>query len=156
MPHLATRKLLNSETTLPDASDCSFWLKGSAWQFPDFENVETFVNRLLREEILVSDPVVTTTLSDQLPEVPSRTLRHRFLHTTGLTQGHIRQFQRARQAADLLRQGLSILDTVEQAGYYDQPHLTRALRQFIGYTPAQLLRQYQPAQTCHSVQDALS
>jgi len=26
------------------------------------------------------------------------------------------------------------------AGYYDQPHLTRALRQLIGYTPAELAR----------------
>lgn len=156
MPHLTTRKLLDSEITLPDASSQSFWLKGAAWEFPDYENVETFVNRLLRQEILVSDPVVTSALNQPVPDVPSRTLRHRFLHTTGLTQSHIYQFQRAQQAAALLRQGVSILDTVEQAGYYDQPHLTRALRQFIGYTPAQLLRQYQPVESCHSVQDAIS
>jgi AraC-like DNA-binding protein len=37
-----------------------------------------------------------------------------------------------------LRQGVSILDTVEQAGYADQPHLTRSLKRLIGQTPAQL------------------
>ncbi|MCB0139261.1 MAG: AraC family transcriptional regulator, partial [Caldilineaceae bacterium] len=35
--------------------------------------------------------------------------------------------------------GVSILDAVDEAGYYDQPHLTRALRQWVGYTPAQIL-----------------
>ena len=41
----------------------------------------------------------------------SRTLRHRFLRATGLTQSHIRQFERAQQAAAFLRQGVSILDS---------------------------------------------
>jgi AraC-like DNA-binding protein len=40
----------------------------------------------------------------------------------------------------LLEQGVSILDTVEQAGYFDQPHLTRSLKRYVGYTPAQILR----------------
>ena len=67
-----------------------------------------------------------------------RTLRHRFLRATGLTHCHIRQFERAQQAATLLRQGTSILDTVYALGYFDQPHLTRSLKQFVGHTPAQI------------------
>ena len=50
----------------------------------------------------------------------------------------MRQIERARYATTLLRQGLSILDVVYEAGYSDQPHLTRALKQLIGLTPAQL------------------
>jgi methylphosphotriester-DNA--protein-cysteine methyltransferase len=70
----------------------------------------------------------------------ARTVRHRFLRATGLTQLHIYQAERARRAEALLRQGVSILDTVFEAGYYDQPHLTRSLKRFIGHTPAQLIR----------------
>ena len=33
---------------------------------------------------------------------------------------------------------MSSLDTVAQAGYFDQPHLTRALKRYIGLTPAQV------------------
>jgi methylphosphotriester-DNA--protein-cysteine methyltransferase len=51
----------------------------------------------------------------------------------------VRQIERARYATTLLRQGLSILDVVYEAGYYDQPHLTRALKHFIGLTPAHIL-----------------
>jgi AraC-like DNA-binding protein len=145
MPHLPTRRLLNGETLLPEASGRAFWLKGSAMEFPDYNNVEEFANRLARDEVLVRDPVVDAALQDRLTETPERTVRHRFLQATGLTQSHIRQMQRAQQAAALLRSGLSILDTVEEAGYFDQPHLTRSLRQFIGYTPAQLVRQREAA-----------
>lgn len=138
MPHLPTRKIANTETALPEASSQSFWLKGAAWQYPDFENVETFVERLAREEVLVCDPVIHAALEDRLPELPSRTLRHHFLRAAGLTQNHIRQMQRAQQAASLLQGGASILDAVYEAGYFDQPHLTRSLKRFIGYTPAQI------------------
>lgn len=149
MPHLPTRDFLNSETILPEAaSPASFWLKSSAWQWPDYNNVEIFINRLARDEVLVHDPVVNSALQDQLPEMPARTVRHRFLRATGLTQGHIRQMKRAQHAETLLRQGVPILDVVDEAGYFDQPHLTRSLKQFIGYTPAQL------KPTCHSVQDS--
>jgi len=143
MPHHPTKKFLDSETILPDASSQSFWLNGSAWQFPDFENADTFVNRLVREDILLCDPVIKTTLYNQSSDIPSRTLRHRFLHTTGLSQNRIRQIQRAQQAQSMLAQGFSILDTTFAAGYYDQPHLTRSLKQFIGYTPAQIIQMNQ-------------
>ena len=144
LPHLPVKNLVNVETSLPLAASRSFWLKGSAWQFPDYENVETFVNRLVQQEILVHDPVVSAALQEQLPEMPDRTVRHRFLRTTGQTQSHIRQMQRARQAAALLEQGVSILDTVAEVGYFDQPHLTRALKRFIGYTPAQIIALNRP------------
>jgi methylphosphotriester-DNA--protein-cysteine methyltransferase len=51
----------------------------------------------------------------------------------------VRQIERARYATTLLRQGRAILDVVYEAGYFDQPHLTRSLKRFIGLTPAQLM-----------------
>ena len=141
MPHLPVRAFRDSEIILPDASSKSFWLKGSAWQFPDYDNVETFVNRLMHDEILVHDSLVPASLQDQQPNVSPRTVRHRFLQATGLTQSHIRQFVRAQQAAALLQQGVPILDTVYEAGFFDQSHLTRALKRFIGTTPAQRVAQ---------------
>jgi AraC-like DNA-binding protein len=145
MPHLPARNFLDVETPLPGANRNTFWLKGSSWQFPTYENVDTFVNRLVRDEILVSDPVVSAALQDQAPEMASRTLRHRFLRATGQTRTHIRQFERAQRAAALLEQGVPILDVVYELGYFDQPHLTRALKRFVGRTPGQqIARAVQP------------
>lgn len=143
LSHLPTSHLLDSETVLPGAAKRSFWLGGSAWQFPDYENADTFVNRLVRADVLACDPVVNAALQDdqdRREEMPARTMRHRFRQSTGLSASHIRQVKRAQHAQDLLLQGTSILDTIDRAGYYDQPHLTRSLKQFIGYTPAQIIR----------------
>jgi hypothetical protein len=150
MPHMPARSNLNTETFLPTAAGKSFWLKGSAWQFPDYENVDTFVDWLVRDEILVFDPLVNAVLEGQPQEIAPRTVRHRFLRATGLTQTSVYQIERAQRAAALLREGTSILDTVYEAGYFDQPHLTRALKQWVGHTPAELVRLSRP---CHIVQD---
>lgn len=139
MPKMPTVKLVDGEIHLPAAGDHSFWLHGSAWQFPTYENVDTFIERLVREGLLVHDPVVTTALQNRATDLSLRSVQRRILHTTGLTQGQISQIERARLAVALLQQGVSILDTVELAGYADQPHLTRSLKRFAGQTPAQLL-----------------
>jgi AraC-like DNA-binding protein len=144
MPHMPFRDILDQETALPEATGRSFWLKGSAWQFPDPENIETFIDRLARAEILVRDRFVNAALGGDFLETPSRTVRHRFQQATGLPPGQIRQFERARQAETLLRCGHSISDTVYEMGYFDQPHLTRSLKRWVGYTPAQIARSLQP------------
>ena len=38
----------------------------------------------------------------------------------------------------LLEEGTPISDVVYEAGYFDQPHLTRSLRRYMDRTPAQL------------------
>jgi AraC-like DNA-binding protein len=144
MPHLPPKNLVESQITLPEAVNKSFWLNSSTWQFPDYENVDTFINRLVRAELLQYDPVIASALSDQAQDIPSRTVRHRFLRSTGMTQTYIRQIERAQQAAALLRHGYSILDTVYDTGYFDQAHMSRSLKQFIGYTPLQILNNTQP------------
>jgi AraC-like DNA-binding protein len=139
MPHLPASQLVDGAVNLPDAGSRSFWLHGSAWQFPDFENADTFVARLVRDGLLIREAVVQAALHDQLQDRSLRTAQRHFLRTTGLTHSAVRQIERARYATILLRQGRSIPDVVYEAGYFDQPHLTRALKHFIGLTPAQIL-----------------
>lgn len=141
MPHLPTPKLVDDEMHLPEAGSKTFWFHGSSWEFPTYENADTFIDRLVREGLLAYEPVVEAALQEQPQSISSRSVERRFLQATGLTQGAIRQIERARTAVSLLNQGVSILDTIDQAGYYDQPHLTRALKRLIGQTPAQILRE---------------
>lgn len=139
MPPLPTIKLVDSEINLPEANGQSFWLHGAAWEFPTYENMDTFIARMVQAGLLVREPVVEAALQNQVTDLSLRSVQRRFLHTTGLTHGAISQITRARQAAALLQQGVSILDTIERVGYADQPHLTRSLKRLIGQTPAQLL-----------------
>jgi AraC-like DNA-binding protein len=139
MPYLPASHLVDGAVNLPDAGRRSFWLHRSAWQFPDYDNADTFVEQLVRDGLLIREPVVEAALQDQLKDLSLRTAQRHFLRTTGLTYSTVRQIERARYATTLLRQGRSILDVVYEAGYFDQPHLTRSLKYFIGLTPAQIL-----------------
>jgi AraC-like DNA-binding protein len=140
MPLVPVRTLLNrNDVRLPDATSRSFWLDGSAWEFPTYDNVETFVQRLVRRGLVVREPVVEAALRGQLNTLSLRSVQRRFVQTTGLTHSAIVQIERARHALSLLERGVSILDTVYKAGYADQPHLTRALKRLTGQTPAQIL-----------------
>ena len=132
------RSLLDEQAILSLAAKTSFELAGSSFQFPDYENVETFVERLVREDLLVSDETVKTVLAGQPPAVSLRTVRRRFLFATGLTYNTISQIERVQQAQTLVERGVSLLEAAHQAGYADQSHMTRAFRHFLGYTPAQI------------------
>jgi hypothetical protein len=141
MPHLPVKTLLDrQDATLPESSDRSFWLHGSAWEVPTFENADVFVERLVRRGILVRDPAVKAAVGGRAPGVPIRSLQRRFLRATGLTQKTIRQIERARGAVSLLERGTPIRDAAFDLGYYDQAHLTNSLRRFVGMTPAQIAR----------------
>jgi hypothetical protein len=141
LPDLPPAALRNfRDVNLPEATSRSFWLQGSAWEVPSFENADTFVARLVRAGLLVHDPVVTDVLRGQPHDLSPRSLQVHFLRATGLTYKTIQQIERARQAKALLEQGTSILDTAHRLGYYDQPHLTQSLKRFLGQTPAQIVR----------------
>lgn len=139
LSHLPVKLLVDGAVDLPAASNATFWLGGSAWQFPTYENADIFVDRLVQEGLLVHDPIVGAALQGGLSDLTQRSVQYRFLQSTGITQSAVRQIERARTATFLLQQGVSIPDTILQAGYYDQPHLTRSLKHYIGQTPAQLL-----------------
>ena len=140
MPHLPTVDLVDAEVHLPEGANKSFWFNHSVWELPTFDNADTFVKRLVAEELLVDEPLVDATLLGHVPYLSVRSVQRRFLRATGLTHGALCQIERAQKAVALLEQGVSILDTVDQAGYADQPHLTRSLKRLYGRTPAQILR----------------
>lgn len=141
MPHLSPSHFVDTGMQLPDASRRAFWLQGSAWAFPDYDNADTFVERLVREGLLVFDPTVKQALHNESVHLSPRSVQRAFVRATGLSQRKIAQIERARRAMTLLESGISILDTVVRAGYADQAHLTRSLKHLVGRTPAQLLRQ---------------
>lgn len=138
VPHILPGSLIDKLIVLPDSSGRSFSLCHSTWQFPNYENADTFVDRLVRAGILMREPIANAAHQGRSQSLSLRTVQYRFLRATGLSQRTIRQIERARYAAALLKQGTSILDTVYEAGYSDQPHLTRSLKHFIGHTPAEI------------------
>jgi len=142
MPKFPTAdRIDHSNVILPYATSRSFWLEGSVWEHPTFENAEVFVGRLAEKGLIVVDPLLTDEDRHFERTLPSRrTEQRRFLRATGLAQTTADQIERARRATLMLKEGRPILDVVFETGYYDQAHLTRSLKRFVGLTPTQIIR----------------
>jgi len=118
IPALLPGDLLDRrDVTLPGASTRAFWLNGSAWEYPSFENADVFVSRLVRKGVIARDSIVDAVMHKQLQTLSLRSTQRHFLRATGITYSTWRQIERARHATNLLREGASIPDTVYQAGY---------------------------------------
>ena len=136
--NLPTRTLVAGGVELPDTTRRSFRLAGSRWETPGPDDAEALVDHLVRDGAIARDPIVSGVLRGGRPEVSERTVERRFRAATGLTRSAVRQIERARQAAHLLAAGKAATDVVASLDYFDQPHLARALRRYIGRTATQL------------------
>ncbi|GAA2264454.1 helix-turn-helix domain-containing protein [Glycomyces scopariae] len=139
--NLPVADLVDTAVRSPRTTARTFVLAGDEWEIPAYGNAEVFVDRLVRAGLLVRDPLVADVLAGDTPLlVTPRSVQRRVAAATGLTQGAIRQIERARQAAMLLREGRAAADVVHLVGYHDQPHLARSMARFVGRKATQLQR----------------
>jgi AraC-like DNA-binding protein len=135
---VSTPALVDGGIELPDTTRRTFQLDGAHWETPGPDDAEALVARLVRAGAVVRDPLVVEALRGHRPAVSGRTVERRFRAATGLTRGAVRQIERARTAAELLAAGAPAADVVVKLDYYDEPHLARALRSYVGRTVRQL------------------
>ncbi|MFD7701715.1 helix-turn-helix domain-containing protein [Streptomyces caelestis] len=133
-----TAALVDGGIGLPDTTRRTFRLDGARRRTPGPDGAEALVERLVRAGTVVRDPLVAEVLRGRRPAVSGRTVERRFRAATGLTRGAVRQIERARTAAVLLAAGDPAADVVAELGYFDEPHLARALRSYVGRTAGQL------------------
>ncbi|MGE0241454.1 MAG: helix-turn-helix domain-containing protein [Parvibaculaceae bacterium] len=142
MPKLPVSRLIDrQDVDLPSLSPQSFWLDGAEWEYPSFETAECFVARLVKDGLVARDGAVQAALAGDAEALSLRSIQRHFRMAAGMTQATYRQIVRARHATELLRRGVSILDTVHEAGFFDQSHLARSVRRLIGQTPGDVMRQ---------------
>lgn len=140
MPLIPPTKITDTaDFIFPNATNDSFWLGSRTWQVPNKENVDVFIDQLVREGLLIQDKVVVDTIKRQPQEISLRSVQRRFKQATGLTYGIFEQINRARYATKLLKSGRCTAEVESEAGYYDQSHLIRSLKRFIGLTPQQII-----------------
>ncbi len=135
---LAVGRLVDDGVEFADVGRQSVRILGHTVPLPDYDDAEDVVRRLARAGVVVRDPMVSDVLRGWSPDVTARTVRRHFARVTGLTPGAVRQIERARAAAELIRAGAPIADVAHDLGYYDQPHLSRSLDRFIGHTATAL------------------
>jgi hypothetical protein len=72
-------QLLNgNDMNLPQVSPRSFWLQGTSWEVPSFENAEAFVARLAKADVIARD-AIDAALAGDPRELSDRSIQRRFL-----------------------------------------------------------------------------
>jgi hypothetical protein len=142
LPGVSTAALVDRQDLhLPVLAGGRFWLAERSWEIPRYDNAEDLVASLARAGVIARSENTEAAVEGDVAWLQRRSLQRHFRHATGMTLSSWRQIERARHAAALLAGGSSILDVAFDAGYFDQAHLTRSLRQLIGMTPARLVRE---------------
>ncbi|SEE89509.1 helix-turn-helix domain-containing protein [Jiangella alba] len=127
------------DALLPVLSGHRFLLDNREWELPTVQNVDVFVSRLVRAGLLLFDPLVADIRHGERPRgMSERVAQLRFRRAVGLSHRKVVSIEQARHAAQLLMAGRSIADVVTACGYYDHPHLTRAMRRATGHAPSEL------------------
>jgi len=128
-----------NDALLPTASGDRIVLDNREWEMPTVQNVDVFVNRLVRAGLLIFDPLVEQIHHGERPRgMSERTAQLRFRQAVGISRRKLGSIEQARHAAQLLTAGGSIADAITIGDYYDQPQLTRAMRWATGHTPGEL------------------
>jgi hypothetical protein len=127
----------DNSLTLPVDAESWFWFQGSRVQFPDFDNAELLVEQLHALGLLQYEASSKERLHSE--GMSSKSYARLTKRTTGLSPYKLHQLQRIHQALRLLKQGVPAVTVAAELDFVDQAHLTRAVKQFLGHTPKELL-----------------
>ena len=142
LPRIPTAALIDhQDVQLPVLPNGRFWFSDLTWEIPSYDSAEDFVARLARAGVIARSHATDAAVEGDVDWMSKRSVQRHFRRVTGMTFGSYQQIQRARHAAILLTGGSSVLSATFDAGYFDQAHLTRSVKQLIGMTPARLARE---------------
>jgi hypothetical protein len=135
LTHVPTTAMVDTTEALPMPTPESFLLADREWPMPTYETADDFITEIETLGLLSDDALVNAVLRGEPSSTSIRSTQRHVSQVTGLTMNRIRKIVRAREAAERLRHGASILDVTHDMGYADQAHLTRDLKDLTGYTP---------------------
>lgn len=139
LPGIPTEALMDHHNLeLPILPGGRFWLADGAWEIPGYDNAEQLVARLAAAGVIARSHATDAATEGDVDWMSRRSVQRHFRRATGMTHSAWQQIERARLAAALLTSGRPVLDAAFDAGYFDQAHLTRSVKQLIGMTPARL------------------
>ena len=128
-----------NDALLPTLPGDRILLDNRDWEMPTEQNIDVFLNRLVRAGLLIFDPLVDEIRHGERPRgMSERIAQLRFRRAVGISHRKLVSIEQSRHATELLTAGSSIADVVTAGGYYDQAQLARAMRWATGRTPGEL------------------
>lgn len=132
------RQYINCSRSLPADDSGRFYYEGVSLRFPEFDDAEVLVEQMRDLGLIYG-----TALSDQdsiRQEMSPKTYARFIKQNTGLSPYKLHQLQRMSQVFRLLQEGTPPATIASELGFADQAHLHRAVKQFFGHTPKELLK----------------
>ena len=136
---LKGKDIVDSQHVLTKDNNAYVQIGEHFFEIPTFDTAEDFVSKLIERGVLLVNKVVSSFSEGETKGASERSLRRHIAQTTGLSPYFFHQIQRAQQAVQLLQGGMPIAQAATEAGYTDQAHMTKAVKQLIGQTPAQII-----------------
>ena len=140
MPQVDAGKMVDRGVLLGHPVAGRFHLAAETLEVPCFENAESMVKRLIARGGLALGEVVDDVVREREKAIGARTIQRHFERAVGITAKQLSVIYRARDAANMLAQGVSAAEVAAHFGYSDQSHMTRSLKSLLGRTPAQIVR----------------
>jgi len=140
MPGFNKEQITGVHLTLP-VTDGEFEIGVHRIKVADYEHLEQLVDGMQTAGVLTESSLVHRVLAGKTSGTSERNRQRQVRRVTGLSQKQILQVRRARYAEELLRDGYLPAEVAQLAGYADQPHMTRAIKQTMGKTPGQIVRE---------------
>lgn len=144
MTQASALAMRNVVDILPMQGERQFLLFDHTFTIPTYETADDLVAELEHLGFLGHDHVVSTVLSKRDPRMTDRSVQRHFMQATGLSAKSHRRIEQAQRAVDLLRNGHIPIEAAHEAGYADQAHMTRALKELTGHTPAEIATTTEP------------
>jgi len=135
LPHIKGGALLNSTESLPVSGD-NFRLAGHNFKLPTYQSAESLVEKMVQAGVLKNNSIVEASLSGKPKAASRRAVQRHFKDTTGVAQKTLQQIHQAQHAVQLLQQGKNPTQAAMDAGYTDQPHLTKSLKRIMHKKPS--------------------
>jgi hypothetical protein len=136
LPDFKGAPFTNNFIMLPLPDDTHFELAGHIFPWPTFENAEELIAEMVRLRALANDDIVNSVLHGTPKASSKRSIERRFKTTTGLSPKKLADIRRAQEAVRMLKSGKDPSTTAADAGYYDQPHMSKSLKKLMDSLPS--------------------
>ncbi len=136
LPFMKGAALTNDFLLLPLTDDnAHFRLADHTFELPTYENAEQLIDKMVSQNVLQNDDIVHGMLQGTPKAASTRSVQRHFKAVTGITHKNLTDIRRAQQAVRLLKDGKNPSRVAADAGYYDQPHLTKSLKRLMDSSP---------------------
>lgn len=132
------QKYLDCSRPLQANSNGDFHFEGTLLSFPEFDKAEVLIEQMYDLGYIRGGVIDIQGVSRK--ELSSKAYSRYIKQNTGLSPYKLHQLQRMSKVFRLIQERVPLSTIAFDEGFADQAHLHRAVKQYLGHTPKELLR----------------